>query len=70
MGMDVGMDGWMFAQMPMPNANEPSTEAGLAPESCTAYMYTEYSALFSLAKIIFLTHSVSTFLAELVEHLG
>ena len=64
------MDGWMFAQFS--NVNEPSTEARLAAESYTAaHVYTElYLVLFSLAKIIFMTHSVSTCLAELVAHSG
>jgi hypothetical protein len=68
-GMDVGMDGWMFGQFS--NANEPSNEARLAADSRTAvHVYTEYLVLFSLAKIIFMTHSVSTCLAELVAHSG
>ena len=51
------------------NVDEASTEAKLASERCTA-VYTEYLELFSLAKIIFMTHSVSTCLAELVAHSG
>jgi hypothetical protein len=67
--MDVGMDGWMFAQFS--NVNEPSNEARLAAESCTAsHVYTEYLVLFSSAKIILMTHSVSTCLAGLVAHSG
>ena len=59
----------MFAKFS--NVNEPSTEARLAAESCTAvHMYTEYSVLFSLAKIIFMPHSVSNCLAEPVAHSG
>jgi hypothetical protein len=59
--------GWMFAQFS--NVNEHSTEDRL--HSCTAvHVHTEYLVLFSLAKIIFMTHSVSTCLAELVAHSG
>jgi hypothetical protein len=56
----------MFAQFS--NVNEPSTEARVAAESYTAaHVYTElYLVLFSLAKIIFMTHC----LAELVAHSG
>ena len=67
--MWVCQDVRMFAKFS--NVNEPSNEARLAAESCIAvHVYTEYLVLFSLAKIIFMTHSVSTCLAELVAHSG
>jgi hypothetical protein len=53
------------------NVNEPSNEAKLVAEICKAvHVNTEYLVLFSLAKIIFVTHSVATCLAELVAWLG
>ena len=64
MGLSVGLAKFS-------NVDEASTEAKLASERCTAvHVYTEYLELFSLAKIIFMTHSVSTCLAELVAHSG